>query len=353
MSDHTQNPQTPPEARTATLNAGGTPTAQKGNKAPQRRAEGLSGASKSRGRPAKYSDAQKEAAYAEFLAGDSGAEIAARIGCSPRTVHRWIRDGDWMAELHQSRETVQGLQAQILRLSRRENLTNAQTQRLAMLTKSLERLKKLTPAPKPRPLVADAMAKDALAKVLDPDYGLYGYQRDFLQSEDRFRIVLKARQIGFSYVVGLAVLLGAMARRPQIVVSASERQAQIILGYVRHHAERLGVLLDEDKANKLVVMGSNIVAVSTNFRTAQGWPGDVWLDEFAWVRNQKMLWAAVLPSITAMEGRVTVFSTPFLPGSLFWEIATNHKNQHDHWWRTTITRVVCVNMESKFPFKRF
>ena len=292
---------------------------------------------KTRGRPPKYTDAQKEAAYLEFLAGDSTTEIAAKIGCHARTVRHWIKSGGWMGELRQRRETTDGLEGQILRLSRKKSLTNAQAQRLAILTKSLERLKKLAPKPKPRPTVANAVAQDALSKVLDAEYGLYDYQREFLESEDRFRIVLKARQIGFSYVVGLAVLLGAMAGRPQIVVSASERQAQIILGYVRHHAERLGVLLEEDKANKLVIMGADIVAVSTNFRTAQGWPGDVWLDEFAWVRNQKMLWAAVIPSITAIGGRVTVFSTPFLPGSLFWEIATNHQNKHGHWKRWTIT----------------
>jgi phage FluMu gp28-like protein len=337
MVDHIQNPKSPRAARRASLGAGGTHDTKKAEKGNSESTQALSGASKSRGRPPKYSDAQKEAAYLEFLAGDSSAEIAERIGCSPRTVRHWIKAGDWMSELRQRRETTDGLEAQILRLSRRKSLTNAQTQRLAMLTKSLERMKKLAPKPKPRPIVADAISADTLARVLDPDYGLYDYQREFLESEDRFRIVLKARQIGFSYVVGLAVLLGAMARRPQIVVSASERQAQIILGYVRHHAERLGVLLDEDKANKIVVMGSDIVAVSTNFRTAQGWPGDVWLDEFAWVRNQKMLWAAVIPSITAIGGRVTVFSTPFLPGSLFWEIATNHQNKHGHWRRWTIT----------------
>lgn len=206
-----------------------------------------------------------------------------------------------------------------------------------MLTKALDRLKKSAPKPKPRPVVANAVSADALARVLDPTYGLYAYQKDFLEDESRFRLILKARQIGFSYVVGLAVLLGAMAGRPQIVVSASERQAQIILNYVRHHAERLGVLLDEDKANSLTIMGIDVQAVSTNFRTAQGWPGDVWFDEFGWVRNQRMLWAAVVPSITAIGGRVTVFSTPFLPNSLFWELATNHKNKHNHWSRRKIT----------------
>ncbi len=303
----------------------------------QGRAERHCGPSKRAGRPPKFAEAQKEQAYLEFLAGDSSTEIAARIGCSDRTVRHWIKSGGWMVELRKGRETVQGLEEQVFRLSRVKAPTNAQAHRLAMLTKSLERMRKAAPKPKPRPTVANAVAKDALEQVLSEDYGLYLYQREFLESEERFRIILKARQIGFSYVVGLAVLLGAMARRPQIVVSASERQAQIILNYVRHHAGRLGVLFDEDKANKIAVMGVEIVAVSTNFRTAQGWPGDVWLDEFAWVRNQRMLWAAVIPSITAIGGRVTVFSTPFLPGSLFWEIATNHKSKHDHWWRRTYT----------------
>ncbi len=295
------------------------------------------GGKKHRGRPPTYTEAQKEDALARYLAGDSTSEIAAVIGCSERTVRTWASKGDWGSDLRKRRETSDGIEAQIHRLSRVKSPSNAQTQRLAMLTKALERLKKAAPKPKPRPKVLGAVSSEALARVLDPEYGLYGYQVEFLESEERFRIILKARQIGFSYVVGLAVLLGAMAGRPQIVVSASERQAQIILGYVRHHAGRLDVLLEEDKANKITVMGTDIVAVSTNFRTAQGWPGDVWLDEFAWVRNQRMLWAAVIPSITAIGGRVTVFSTPFLPGSLFWEIATNHKNKHDHWWRKTIT----------------
>lgn len=290
-----------------------------------------------RGRPPLYTDAQREEALARYLAGDSTAEIATVIGCSQRTVRNWAAANDWAADLRRSRETADGLEAQIHRLSRVKSPTNAQVTRLAMLTKALDRLRRAAPKPKPRPRVANAVSAEALSRVLDPDYGLYAYQVEFLRAEERYRIVLKARQIGFSYVVGLAVLLGAMAGRPQIVVSASERQAQIILGYVRHHAGRLEVLLDEDKASSIKVMGTEIVAVSTNFRTAQGWPGDVWLDEFAWVRNQRMLWAAIIPSITAIGGRVTVFSTPFLPGSLFWEVATNHQGRHDAWWRKTIT----------------
>lgn len=349
MSTTPTNHESATETHTRAVNHPMSDDPQKGEMAAQRPAQGVSGDIVRPGRPPKFTDAQKEQALAEFLAGDSTTEIANRLGCSPRTIRTWVKRGDWREELNARRKTQAGLEAQILRLSQLKNPTTAQAQRMAMLTKSLDRLKKSAPKPKPRPVVQNAVCTDALEQVLSADYGLYDYQREFLESEERFRIILKARQIGFSYVVGLAVLLGAMAGRPQIVVSASERQAQIILGYVRHHAGRLGVLLEEDKANKIVVMGADIVAVSTNFRTAQGWPGDVWLDEFAWVRNQRMLWAAVIPSITAIGGRVTVFSTPFLPGSLFWEIATNHKNKHAHWWRKTITIEDAISQGMPLP----
>ncbi len=325
------------------------PSPKKSAKDSQSGSLSLSGASRAIGRPPKFTQAQKEDALARYLAGDSTSEIAAVIGCSMRTVRDWAAKGDWGSDLRKRRETAEGIETQIHRLSRVKRPSNAQAQRLAMLTKSLDRLKKSQPKPKPRPTVANAVSAEALARVLDPEYGLYDYQVEFIQDESRFRIILKARQIGFSYVVGLAVLLGAMAGRPQIVVSASERQAQIILAYVRHHAGRLDVLIEEDKANELTIMGTKIVAMSTNFRTAQGWPGDVWLDEFAWVRNQRMLWAAVIPSITAMGGRVTVFSTPFLPGSLFWEIATNHKNKHAHWSRKTITIEDAISQGMPLP----
>lgn len=299
-----------------------------------------------RGRPVKFGAADKERALSEYLAGDSAAEIALRLGCSARTIRDWVKAGDWGAELRARRETTAGLEAQILRLSRVANPTTAQAHRLAMLTRSLERLRKAAPVPKPRPRVQQAVSTEALARVLDPDYGLYDYQIEFLKSEERYRLVLKARQIGFSYVVGLAVLLGALAGRPQIVVSASERQAQIILNYVRVHAGRMEIALDEDTAKALKVKGTDIIAVSTNFRTAQGFAGDVWLDEFAWVRNQKLLWAAIIPSITAIGGRVTVFSTPFLPGSLFWEMATNHKGKYGHFrqWTYTIHDAIAQGM---------
>jgi len=47
------------------------------------------------------------------------------------------------------------------------------------------------------------------------------------------------------------------------------------------------VLIDEDKAKQLVIMGTDIGQCPPTFSHSSGWPGDVWLDEFAWVRNQR------------------------------------------------------------------
>jgi phage FluMu gp28-like protein len=305
-------------------------------------------ATKSRGRPPKFSDDIKELARLDYLAGDSATEIAKRIGCTPPTIRNWVKRGGWQRALEQRRQSVDGLEAQIARLTVKKSLTNPEATRLSMLTKALDRLNKSLPKPKARPVVQNAIDRDLLSRVLSADYGLYEFQTEFIKSEARFRVILKARQIGFSWVVGLAVLLGAAAGRDQLIFSASQDQADHVISYVHHHAERLGVEVVKDKGD-IRVNGSLIKALSTNYRTAQGWPGDVWLDEFAWVINQKALWGAVIPSITQVGGRVTVFSTPFLPGSHFWKIATNHQGAYGFFERTTITIQQAIEQGMPLP----
>ncbi len=78
----------------------------------------LSATSKRPGRPPKFTEAQKEDALARYMAGDSTSEIAAVIGCSERTVRAWASKGDWGSDLRKRRETSDGIEAQIHRLSR-------------------------------------------------------------------------------------------------------------------------------------------------------------------------------------------------------------------------------------------
>ena len=289
-----------------------------------------------RGRPARFTKDHQLTAHKEYLAGDSCEQIAKRLGCTPRTVRRWVKDYGWDGELTKRRKTITGLESEIHHLSQKKNLSPGDAQNLAMLTKSLERLNRSMPKPKPKPVIHNALHKDLLKQVLHPDYGLYPYQVAELQDNSRFSETLKSRQIGYSYIVGLRVVLGAAQDREQNVLAASQDQSDIVKGFAEHHAARLGVPLKSEK-KALKLNNIHLRFLPANFRTAQGYPGDLYLDEFAWQQNQRRIWAAAMPSITAVGGMVRVFSTPFLPGSLFWEIATNYNNEWSMWTRRTIT----------------
>lgn len=113
MTKRTESRQNAPQSRENSISL---PRAKKTKDAtPAPRRDSLRPSSR-RGRPPRFSAADRERALAEYLAGDSAAEIAARIGCSSRTVRDWIKAGDWGAELRARRETTAGLEAQILRL---------------------------------------------------------------------------------------------------------------------------------------------------------------------------------------------------------------------------------------------
>ncbi|MCP5230672.1 MAG: hypothetical protein H6931_17635 [Burkholderiaceae bacterium] len=300
-----------------------------------------------RGRPRKYGDETRDLAREALLSGDTPEEIAQRIGCSSRTVRGWAKAGGWYRMLAERRNSLAQLDSEISRLTKQRS-TNASADRLAKLTKARDRLAKQQPKPKPRPTVRQAVSAELMDFVLSPEYGLYAYQREFIESDDRFQHVRKARQIGFSYVIGLRVLLGLMAGRNQLVLSASEDQALIILGYVRHHMARLEITATDDRVDCIVVNGVEARALSSNWRTGQGFHGDVIFDEFDWLRpkHQRLMWGAIVPSITAVGGRVTISSTPFLPGTLSWEIAENHRGRWEQFrrWRITIHDAIAQGM---------
>ena len=288
-----------------------------------------------KGRPSKYPTTLINQARKDYLLGDSSAEIAARLGCSARSVRAWVKQSGWDDQLRRSRETLEGLDKQIHHLSTKRSLTDNQSKRLAMLTRSRERVAR--GEPKPPAIIKRQIAADIAKAVFGPEFGLYSYQIEFIRDNSRYRIILKARQIGFSFILALDALLGALAGRNQLIVSASQEQSDILIEYIIQHAAKLGITLDATAKSEITIGSCVIRALPANQRTIQGFNGDVYLDEFGWQQRDRLIWRAVLPSITAVGGRVTICSTPFIPGNLFWEIATNHKERWSHFQRTTIT----------------
>jgi len=153
---------------------------------------------------------------------------------------------------------------------------------------------------------------------------LYPYQLKFLGDDSRWRIANKSRQIGFSFTLGLDAISGALIRqRNQLIVSASKKNAEIVMNYIRTHLDNLGLIPEVDKEGCIELGKQYIQVCSTNWRTARGFNGDVYLDEFAFTIRDKEIWRAIVPSITAVNGRVTVVSTPKSRIDKFWQIYSN------------------------------
>ncbi|MCK9309115.1 MAG: terminase family protein [Candidatus Cloacimonetes bacterium] len=165
---------------------------------------------------------------------------------------------------------------------------------------------------------------------------LYSYQLKFLADDSRWRIVNKSRQIGFSLSLALDAISGALVReRNQLIVSASKKNAEVVMNYVRWHLEGMNMLAAVDKEGFIeLANGKHLMVCSTNWRTARGFNGDVYLDEFAFTIRDKEIWQAIVPSITAVSGRVTVVSTPKSRIDKFWQI---YDGKSSKWSKHCIT----------------
>lgn len=291
-----------------------------------------------------HPEAVRDRARDLYESGLSIRAVAERVDLPPTTIDQWARKEGWkrVNPLAQSREEL--LRA-IRRLSTQKILSGEDSRALEKLTKSLERLDKAAAAERrAQPTKKAAKTKNAatrealLAQVLAPEFGLYPYQRAFLEKDGRFRAVLKARQIGFSYVLALDALLEAAGGRDAVIVSASQDQADLLIGYAQRHADRLGLEpLALSRSELVLDNGARIVSRPANVRTVQGFSGSLYLDEFAWMQDARKMWEAAVPVIVAVKGRLTVCSTPYDQGSLFYQLIEDPDRRYSQFSRVRIT----------------
>lgn len=292
-----------------------------------------------------YSEAIKREAKRLYCSGWSCNEVAEKLNLNPDTVFRWRARYQWDEET--ADESIEGVKRQIAAIGASdEPLSEAQARKLDKLTRAVERMersaarearekkgRKRKKGDTPSGLDAQVIG-DIKEKALDR---LYAYQRSFLSDDSRFRVCLKSRQTGFSFLLGLEVLLGAMERNEnQIVVSASQDQSDIVRNYAIKWCSDLGVDYLEDDGNIIFPGGKTAYFLPCNPRTVQGYTGDVYLDEFAWHMRSRLMWLAVVPAITVGKKRLTVTSTPYTETDMFGEIVTN-PDKYPRFSRHTVT----------------
>ncbi|WP_443026861.1 terminase large subunit domain-containing protein [Sphingomonas sp. LT1P40] len=147
---------------------------------------------------------------------------------------------------------------------------------------------------------------------------LFGYQEDWWAAKDnRTRMILKSRQIGATWYFAREALIDALrGGGNQIFLSASKNQAHIFRGYIIQFAARVGVKLQGDP---IVITAdtmpegepaAELIFLGTNARTAQGYHGNFYFDEFFWTYGFEELNKVASGMAMHKRWRRTYFSTP-------------------------------------------
>jgi phage FluMu gp28-like protein len=161
---------------------------------------------------------------------------------------------------------------------------------------------------------------------------LLPYQRRWIEDHSPLKIVVKARQIGYSFAATLRVVFECLKRKTTwILLSKGERQSKLMMEKVQEHIQSCGIVAQafeceyfEGASFKQLETrfpnGSVIYGLPANPDTARGYSGNVTLDEFAFHADAEKIYSALYPSITRGY-RLEVISTPNGQQGKFYELA--------------------------------
>lgn len=175
------------------------------------------------------------------------------------------------------------------------------------------------PKKKHRKNLIDAAMADKLREAFTT--GLFDYQLNWKNSTAfSTRFILKSRQIGATYYFAREALIRSLdTGNNQLFISASRAQADIFRNYIVEFVREVtGITLtgspmiidrgDDEEGNPLPMVEFHFLG--TNYKTAQGRNGDVYLDECFWIHGFEVIEEVASAMASQKFYRVTMFSTP-------------------------------------------
>jgi len=182
------------------------------------------------------------------------------------------------------------------------------------------------------PGFVDAFTKDMEGKVS----GMYDYQVEHMLDKSSFRHRDKSRQVGYSYVFSAESLAKVHLKTYQtsIFISMNQDEANEKIRY----AESLYDAIPTEFKKALVVRNKQSLEFQSGKTTnrilsfpqrqprGKGLNTDVYLDEFAHMRDAQAIYTASTPVITRGSGVLTVGSTPLGKSSLHYKIGSEKEN---------------------------
>jgi len=166
-----------------------------------------------------------------------------------------------------------------------------------------------------------------------PAVPLYPYQQRWVRDASRFKIAVKATQIGYSFAAALEAVLDCLEHPTLwIVLSRGERQSLEFMQKVQLHANALraadsalttGFFANTSITQRAVEFpnGSRIIGLPANPDTARGYTGNLILDEFAFHQHDREIWAAAFGRLSRGDLKLRVISTPNGQRGKFYELA--------------------------------
>ncbi|MFK3649274.1 terminase ATPase subunit family protein [Lysobacter enzymogenes] len=257
-------------------------------------------------------------------------DIAEATGEKEKTLHSWKARDEW--DRADNVERIGGaLEARLVVLIMKDGKTGGDYKEIDLLHRQLERqariqryqdggteaglnpkLENRNAGPKKKPRRNEFTEADV--ERLEQAFidGCFDYQRDWYRaSNQRTRAILKSRQIGATYYFAREALLDALKTgRNQIFLSASKAQAFLFRGYMQSFVRDV---LDRDLFGGdsiLIPNGAELFFLGTNARTAQGYHGNFYFDEFFWTYKFDELNKVASGMAMHKKWRKTYFSTP-------------------------------------------
>jgi len=256
-------------------------------------------------------------------------EIAELIGEKEKTLHSWKARDEW--DRATPLERIQAAtEARLVQLILKDPKSGADYKEIDLLGRQLERqariarfqeggteaelnpeLDKRNAGPKRKPKRND-ITEEQTEKLVEAFLeGCFDYQLDWHRAGDqRTRVILKSRQIGATFYFAREALIDALITgRNQIFLSASKAQAHIFKAYIQAFArDVVGVDLAGDPI--ILPNGAELHFLGTNARTAQGYHGNFYFDEFFWTYKFQELNKVASGMAMQKRYRRTYFSTP-------------------------------------------
>lgn len=258
------------------------------------------------------------------------ARIAEMVGEKRATVHSWKRRDAWDKTPVQERIDL-SIDARMMRLIAKENKEGKDYKEIDLLGRQLERTARvrkfdqtqnevdLNPAvanrnsgPRRKP-EKNAISDEAMSLLKEAFLDeMFEYQRGWYRAGqvERFRNILKSRQIGATYFFAREALIDAITTgRNQVFLSASKAQAHVFRQYIVQFAKDVAGI--ELKGDPMVLPnGATLYFLGTNARTAQSYHGNLYFDEYFWVSDFKRLRKVASGMAIHAKWRQTYFSTP-------------------------------------------